>query len=456
MDKVDPAIIVIFGITGDLAQRKLLPALYHLFRDNLIDEKTIILGITRRDISTEDMIVRVEKSIRAAEAECDPAILTKVQSALRMHTMSQVDPSEYQRLKQLLDEIEAEKGVCMDRLFYLSIPPQMFEPIVRNLGQQGLNQSCQHGTAATRLLIEKPFGYNLASAQELINETGEWFREEQIFRIDHYIAKDAVQNILAFRRQYPEVEKLWNDQQITRIEITVFEKLDIEGRAVFYEETGALRDFVQSHLLQMLALTTMELPDTDTSQAIHAKRTAALQAIVPIRADTVNAYAERGQYEGYREEVDNPNSFIETFARLHLLIPTERWQSTEIILETGKAMSEKTSHIRLFFEGGAELTFHIQPEEYIELANSDDALQPIEAMIEEFNHAHPPTNQNPLGYERVFRDAIRGNHTLFTTSEEVLAAWKVVNEVVEVWGVSGDGLVLYPKGAKSVPANSNN
>lgn len=450
MDKVDPAIIVIFGITGDLAQRKLLPALYHLFRDELIDDKTIILGITRRDVSTDDMITQVEKSIRTAEDNCDGEALAKVQSALRMHTMSQVEPAEYQQLKQLLDQIETEKGVCMDRLFYLSIPPQMFEPIVRNLGQQGLNQSCQHGTAATRLLIEKPFGYNLASAQELLNETGEWFTEEQIFRIDHYVAKDAVQNLLAFREQYQPVEELWNDQHVAKIEITVFEKLDIEGRAVFYEETGALRDFVQSHLLQMLALTTMDLPDADTSQAIHAKRTAALQAIVPIREDTISAYAERGQYEGYRDEVKNPDSYTETFARLHLLIPTERWQNTEIILETGKAMSEKTSRIRLSFEGSGTLTFHIQPEEFVELTSPDNALQPLISMVKDFNDSHPPNTANPLGYERVFLDAIRGDHTWFTTSEEVLSAWKVVTAVVDSWGRNGQGLIVYPKGATDV------
>jgi glucose-6-phosphate 1-dehydrogenase len=448
---IPPAIIVIFGITGDLAQRKLLPALYHLFRDNLLDERTVILGITRREVSTAEMVKQVENSIEAADGTAAAEPLSRLQNSLRMHTMSQTDPAEYRELKELLDAIEIERGVCMDRLYYLSIPPQMFGPIVRNLGENGLNQSCQHGTAATRLLIEKPFGYDLASARELIEETGSNFTEDQIFRIDHYVAKDAVQNIIAYRQSVPGVEELWNARHIAAIECTVFEKLDIEGRAIFYEELGALRDFVQSHLLQMLAITAMDLPTDDTSGGTHIARLRLLESIEPIGPSDVAISARRGQYEGYTDDVSNPHSHTETFARVHLKVDSERWNGTTMTLQTGKAMSEKKADIRLIFtdsgNGEESLTFHIQPENGVTLSADSPKFKDLEAFIADFNRVHPSSAQNALGYERVLLDATLGNHQLFTTSDEVIAAWKVLNGVVEAWGQNGDGLVTYPKGA---------
>lgn len=450
-----PAIIVIFGITGDLAQRKLLPALYHLFKDELLDERTVILGITRRDVSAEELLDNVELCVNEIDKVCDPVALKKVRSAVRMHQMSQTDPAEYRELLHIMNTIEEEKGVCMSRLYYLSIPPQMFEPIVRNLGEQGLNKSCQHGNADTRLLVEKPFGYDLKSARELIEETGTWFREDQLFRIDHYLAKDTVQQILEFRRSDSAVENIWNNRHVTGITITAYEKIDIEGRATFYEEVGALRDFVQSHLLQLLAVVTMDLPDNMDSGTVHASRLKLLESISPITGEDVASQTARGQYEGYREEVGNPSSSTETFASVTVRIDTPRWSDVPMTLQTGKAMAEKRTDVRLnFVDGSTQLVISIQPDLGISLVESDVVsadISRLEPVIAAFNDAHPPSpTGHPDAYERVLIDAVRGDHTLFTTSDEVMAAWKVVTGVIEAWSSDSQKLTIYPKGAETV------
>lgn len=458
MDRpANPAILVIFGITGDLSQRKLLPALYHLFKDDLLDERTVILGITRRDVTAEELLNNVELCVNEIDKVCDPTALNKVHRALRMFKMSQIDPAEYRQLLELMNSFEAEKGVCMHRLYYLSIPPQMFSTIVRNLGEQGLNKSCQHGTADSRLLVEKPFGYDLASARQLITETGEWFSEEQLFRIDHYLAKDTVQHILDFRSGNPAVEPIWNNSHISRIAITAFEKIDIEGRAAFYEGVGALRDFAQNHLLQLLAITAMELPENNSSDAVHQSRLKLFQDIEPVATDEVDAMAIRGQYEGYRAEVGNPHSVTETYIHLRLRLTNERWKNTMVTLETGKAMGAKSTRISVFFgEHGKHgyLRFHIQPDKGVTMSTSRQPLEAVEQLrpyIVKFNAAHPPSpTDHPDAYERVLLDAVCGDHTLFTTSREILRAWEIVNNVVTAWSASDKNLRFYPKGSESL------
>lgn len=420
----EPAIIVIFGITGDLAQRKLLPALYHLLKDDLLDEHTVILGITRRAVTAEELLGQVELCVNEVDNVCDPIGLEKVHKALRMHQMSLVDGDEYDELLKLLNDIETEQGVCMSRLYYLSIPPQMFEPIVKNLGAHGLNKSCQHGSADTRLLVEKPFGYDLASAKDLIQETGEWFQEEQLFRIDHYAAKETAQIVPKFRLDHPKVEKEWNAKYIANIDITAFEQIDIEGRATFYEPIGALRDFIQSHLLQLLAIMTMDLPKSQESAHVHASKLKLLQSIKPISQAEVASSTVRGQYEGYKDEVKNADSFTETYAEVTLHIDTPRWSGVSLILRTGKAMAEKTTMVTINFHApDKRITYNFDGRSKI---------------------------KKPTAYERVLLDAVRGDHTLFTTSDEVLAAWQIVDAIPKVWSQSADGLIIYPKGSDTV------
>lgn len=458
-----PAVFVIFGITGDLAGRKLLPALYHLFKDDLLDPRTVVLGITRRPVTEDQLLQDVELCVNETEHTCDPAAIGKLRRALRMHQMDPAKPDDYDSLRGALDAVEAEAGVCMNRLYYLSIPPQTFADVVRNLGMHGLNGSCGHGTAASRLLVEKPFGYDIASARELVRETGEWFDESQLFRIDHYLAKETVQNVLAFRMFNPIFTDQWSRGHITSVVITAYEKIDIEGRAAFYEDVGALRDFIQSHLLQLLAVVVMELPADLSSEAVHHSKLALLQAIRPIAADEVAVRAVRGQYQGYAQEVGNPDSITETYAELNLLIDSPVWEGVPMTLRSGKALAEKRTDVSIRFKGRSgtvetynDLVFRIQPSEGISLKliakkpGFDDRQQQVNM---DFKYQYDfDSNGHPDAYERVLVDAARGDHTLFTTSDEVMAAWSVIEHVQKAWAASGDGLVIYPKGSEGVQA----
>lgn len=455
---LEPAIIVIFGITGDLSQRKLLPALYHLIKDNLLHEDTEIIGVTRRDISAEELLGKTEVCVLESDKVCDPAALKLLASKLSMFKMDLGNGADYDKLLQHLNNTETKHAMCMNRLYYLSIPPGVYQPIVANLGAHGLNQSCQHGAAATRLLIEKPFGYDLASAEELIFETGKHFKEEQIFRIDHYLAKETVQNILTFRFHNPIFEAVWDNRHVARIDITVSEKIGIEGRSVFYEQTGALRDSLQSHLLQLLAATTMEEPRGLSSESIHAERLKLLRAVEQVPADKLGERAVRAQYAGYRKEVVRPQSITETYAALKLFIANSRWDGVPLYIRTGKALREKQTTISLHFkhaEGstkhGNTLTFFIQPNEGIGIDlcvkhpgfdnRIDTASMDFSYQRSFDDHGHPDA------YERVLVDAVRGDRTLFATSEEVIASWHILQPVVEAWTRDGAGLQTYQPGS---------
>ncbi len=464
----DPAILVIFGITGDLSQRYLLPSIYHLFKDNLLHAETVILGVTRQSMTPKELLSNVELCINEIDNICDPVALQKVEASLRMHQMSMTEPSDYKGLLELLNGIEEEKGMCLDRLYYLSIPPQIFNPIVRNLGEQGLNASCQHGSAAVRLLVEKPFGFNLASAKELIENTNEWFGEDQLFRIDHYLAKETAQNILTFRDQNPLFSPIWDSQHIDAIEIIASEKIDVQGRAVFYEQTGALRDFIQSHLIQLLAVVAMDLPDQLSSDTIHAAKAQLLQQIKPITEPEVASHAWRAQYIGYQSDVGNDRSQIETYATVDLAIDSPRWQNTKVRLATGKALASRQTEVHVYFNSASDgkmadnlVSFHIQPNEGIAFRLNakkpgfDNVTEPVEMS---FSYANSFNDRgHPSAYERVLVDAFRGDHTLFSTATEVIAAWQAVEAVAEVWGRSDDGLQTYQKGTDmtALPPFSN-
>jgi glucose-6-phosphate 1-dehydrogenase len=454
--ELEPSIIVVFGITGDLAQRKLLPALYHLLKDNLLHPHTQIVGVSRRDISTEELLGKTELCVLEADNVCDPAALKKFAEHFSMFKMDLVNGDDYDRLLQHLNSIEADAGLCMNRLYYLSVPPGASEPLVANLGNHGLNASCQHGTAATRLLVEKPFGYDLASARELIAETAKHFKEEQIFRIDHYLAKETVQNILTFRFHNPIFEAIWDAEHIARIDVVANEKIGIEGRATFYEQTGALRDVVQSHLLQLLAAATMERPSAMASDAVHAARLNLLETIEPVPANKLDERATRGQYDGYRTEVKNPDSFVETFAALQLVVNNPRWQGVPMHLTTGKALDEKKTEVSVTFKQHGDdthinvLTFSVQPNEGIGInlcvkrPGFDDQIQ---SAVMDFRYQRAfDDHGHPDAYERVLVDATKGDRTLFATSDEVLASWRILQPVLDAWTKNGGGLKSYKPG----------
>jgi glucose-6-phosphate 1-dehydrogenase len=457
---LEPAVFVIFGITGDLSRRYLLPALYHLVKEDLLHEHTEILGITRRNVTSKELLDSTELCVHEIDGVCDTAIIKKMHDMISMKQMDLTDGTQYENLKKTLDDIENKHNICMNRLFYLSIPPQVYGPIVRQLGEHGLQDGCSHGTARSRLLAEKPFGYDLCSAEDLIRETGKYFAEEQIFRIDHYVAKETVQNILTFRSANPLFETIWNNQHISHIQVTATEQIGIEGRAIFYEELGALKDFVQSHLLQLLAILAMEQPLHLTSNYIHTAKLNLLNCVKPIAEDMVWEQTVRGQYEGYKQEVNNLESNRETYAAIQLSIDNDRWRNVPILIRTGKALDKKETKLSIIFRGSKDaansLRFRIQPHEGIALhvlakkPGYDDTMQPV---VMDFSYQQTfDDHGHPDAYERVLVDAVRGDRTLFSTSDEVLASWRILENAVQAWNVSGRDLKLYKKGSSGPQA----
>lgn len=450
-----PLVLVIFGITGDLAQRKLLPALYQLAKAGELPEKMRIVGVSRRDVSKDDVFAELSTFVN--EPDYDAQVEQHLKNHTEMRQMDLVDRGAYEALLARVREIEAEMGEPGSRLYYLSIPSQAFTPIIRLLGETGHNSPLVGSQELPRLLIEKPFGYDLASARELVAVLGEHFAEGQVYRIDHYVAKETVQNILTFRFKNPLFESIWNNRHIDHISVVAHEKIDIEGRADFYEQTGALRDFIQNHLLQLLAIVTMARPPHLTSEDIHQQKLTLLEAIKPVAPDEIAEMAVRGQYEGYREEVRNLDSNIETFAHVKLWIDNEQWTGVPVVLETGKALQEKSTEISICFrqpedatEEQNKLVFRIQPKEGItlHLQIKQPGIKNItDGADMEFDYARS-FNQRPAeAYERVIVDAIRGDQTLFATSAEVIRSWEIVEHVLEQWSRNGDGLVSYEKGS---------
>lgn len=455
-DAPEPAIIVIFGITGDLAQRKLLPALYHLIKDGSLHPKTRIVGITRRDVTAKELLGGVELCVLEKDNVCDPAALKVMHQSLEMHQMDLNNADDYDHLSDLLKSIEDQHGNCMNRLYYLSVPPPAFRSIVKLLGERGLNKTCHHGVAGIRLLVEKPFGYDLESAEQLIKETNEHFDEDQIFRIDHYLAKETVQNILMFRFANPLFNTLWDHKTVESVTITASEVIGIENRITFYEQTGALRDLIQSHLLQLMTLVTMELPPLLESQQIHHNKLDLLNQVEAVPAELVTQRAIRGQYDGYKKQVSNESSTTETFASLELYINNPRWQGVPVYLTTGKALRHKRTDIRIKFHADTNgehntLTFRIQPAEGIELelqVKKPGFAQATESVLMDFSYNKSfDSHLHPDAYERVLVDAVKGDHTLFATADEVLASWKIVQPVIEAWSKKSDDLKSYVFGS---------
>ena len=451
-----PASLVIFGITGDLAKRKVLPAIYHLFKGDLLPEGTQIIGTSRQQLTSEDLLKEVELCVLEVDNVCDPVALQRFKDNLHMVQLNPVEAEDYERLRQTLDDIDQQQGRQLNRLFYLSIPPQIYGPVIRRLGEHGLNSNGQDGSAITRLLVEKPFGYDVASAEALISDTAHAFAEDQIFRIDHYLAKETAQNILTFRRHNPVFASNWGSGHITAIEVLASEAIGIEGRSNFYDSVGALRDLVQSHLLQLLTLTTLDLPaDPHDTDGLHAAKKAFLESLLPPTPDQVTDAVQRAQYEGYRDEVANPNSTTETFVSVELYSSLPQWQDIPFRLTTGKALADKTTSITVYF-GSAEtdvnqLTFRLQPNEGIDVQllvktpGYDDALQSADMNFSYAGTFAP--GSEPDAYERVLVDAVRGDKALFATSDEVMASWRVLQPILDAWTRSSNDLGFYPKGA---------
>lgn len=417
--------LIIFGITGDLSKRKLLPALTQIIDTGKFNDMSVI-GVSRHDINIAELL---QASLGSNNLE------SKVQ-AFKMDVTNQED---YLRLKDFI-----ALGPDDQAIIYLSVPPLASTGIVENLGRAGIN------TPNVKLLLEKPFGIDLASARDMIEHVARYFDESQIYRIDHYLAKEMSQNVVAFRRGNALFTHLWNNKSIELIEVTASEKIGIEGRAEFYEQTGALRDTLQGHLMQLLSLTLMETPDNmDWIDMPHLRA----EALSYVRvADPTQA--KRGQYDSYKLEVDNQESTTETFASVELYSDNEVWQGVPIILTTGKALAEKCTEIRVHFRKSHDsqtncLVFNIQPHEGVEIELSiKKPGYDREFETKELSFEYPADAMIPDAYEQVIVDATLSRKSLFASSDEVLRSWEILQNVQASWTGNSEGLILYPSGSR--------
>ncbi len=450
--EVQPALIVIFGVTGDLSRRKLLPALYHLMRDNLLHPETQIIGVTRQKLTKNEVLAPLEK-YTASHARPSPAALRRFKRAFHLFAADLSEEKGYRSLKKFLDKEERAARLSYQRVYYLSVPPAVIDEIVGFMGTAGLASAYKRGLLP-RLLIEKPFGYDKRSARTIIKSIRRHFDESQVYRIDHYLAKEMAQNILHFRFGNPLFASVWNRDHITQVEVTAYEQIGIEGRTRFYEQTGALRDLVQSHLLFLTSLVAMEQPRRLTSPAVHAARLRLLKDIKTPEPYEVRDIARRGQYKTYRSEIGNRHSTTETFASVQLQIVNNRWRDIPFVLSTGKALSHKLTAVRVHFISNI-LEMRLQPDEAIELSvhiKEPGHVRNSAASMMDFSYqrrfASRPT---PEAYENVLLDAIHGDQLLFASSKEVLEAWRIVQPLLDEWQKSGDTLKIYPNNPAKLP-----
>lgn len=415
--------LVIFGITGDLSRRKLLPALANIIEAGQADTLSII-GVSRRPVEQFEVLGDHHHQLSGTTS---------------LFQMDLDNPEDYGRLR---DHIALEEDEQL--LFYLSVPPESASGIVENLGRAGLNGP------HSKLLLEKPFGRDLASAKAQTEHMALYFAEPQMYRIDHYLAKEMAQNIVTFRARNAIFSYLWSSQYIERIEVVALEAIGIEGRAAFYEQTGALRDLVQGHLLQLLALTLAPLPSDFSWDDLPKYRQAALDALQP--ADPSRAI--RAQYDSYRVEAGNPESTVETFVSTELRSSDPLWQGIPLALTTGKALSRKKTEVRVHFrrQNDAQsnyLLFKIQPDEgiTIDLVTKKPGYDQ-EVEHQKLSYMYPADERLPDAYEQVLVDAMSSDKSLFATSAEVLRAWEIVAPLQEAWAAATD-ITTYSSGAEA-------
>ncbi len=452
--------LVIFGATGDLAHRKLLPALYNLAHEGALPEHFELIGVARRAKEEDDFRAGAAESIeRFSRRRPDPNVLDGLLSELRYVSGTFDDERVYKELAIVLDEFDERHGVELNRIFYLSTAPEFFPVITEQLGRAELNEA---GDAAVRVVIEKPFGYDLASARRLNAQVLEYFDESQVFRIDHYLGKETVQNLMALRFANALFEPVWNRNYIDHVQITAAEDIGIEGRAGYYEGAGALRDLVQNHMLQLLALLTMEPPTAFEANRLRDEKLKVLEAIVPPTIEEVASMAVRAQYGpgsvggvrsvGYREEPGvAPDSRTETYAALRLHVSNWRWAGVPFYLRTGKQLARKLTEIAVILKPVPHMAFRssgsvgvqanqiiltLQPNEGVSVslgAKIPGALMRIRPVNMEFRYGTSFLSESPEAYERLILDAMRGDATLFTRDDEIEALWGIIDPILTAW-----------------------
>ncbi|MGE3953769.1 MAG: glucose-6-phosphate dehydrogenase [Parachlamydiales bacterium] len=460
----DPCIMVIFGATGDLTARKLMPALYNLQREGQLPSHFAVVGFARRektsDICREEMRHRVEAYSRVKPL--DEEVWKSFREKIFYHESEFHDDEGYKRLSAYLKELDEKLGTKGNRLYYLATQSDFFPLIIEKLGQHELIAKPDDPHVWTRVIIEKPFGRDLASAQELQTHITQYLSESQIYRIDHYLGKETVQNILTFRFGNAIFEPLWNQKYIKEVQITVGEELGIGTRGHLWEQQGMLRDIIQNHMMQLLSLVAMEPPTSLKANTVRDEKVKVIEAIRPIPMDPFDHFVVRGQYgpgfvdgekvKGYREEEDvDPNSVVESYVAMHLEIDNWRWSGVPFFIRAGKRLPKKATEIAItfrdvpgtLFSGLSKrgepnvLVIRIQPDDGIALkinckvpGITSPTIQPV---MMDFRYGTYFGLAPPEAYERLICDCIGGDTTLFARDDEVFASWKLYTPVLERW-----------------------
>ena len=463
----EPCAMVIFGGSGDLTRRKLVPALYNLSRKRMIPGGFTILGISRSPMKDEEYRSRLREWVDKAEeaAPSDPETWEPFSQGIYYLPANFHDAAMYARLKEVLAEYDTRRGTGGNRIFYLATAPSDYVDIIRNLGSAGM---AREDSGWVRAIIEKPFGRDLASARALNREVSAVFREDQVYRIDHYLGKETVQNLLVFRFANGIFEPIWNRQYVDHVQITAAENIGVGTRGAYYEEAGALRDMMQNHLLQLLCLIALEPPVTFDAGPVHDEKNKVMRAIRPIDPRKLDEVALRGQYgpgfvggkqgPGYRQEKGvAPDSRTETYAALRLTVDNWRWAGVPFYLRTGKRLAKRVSEIAILFRRTPHLIFRQAPTDQVESNVLALRIQPDEGITLKFEAKLPGQSMNirPVSmdfrygstfgphlssaYERLLLDCMVGDPTLFDRIDSVELAWSLVQPFLDRWSSTDGG-----------------
>jgi glucose-6-phosphate 1-dehydrogenase len=455
----DPCAMVIFGASGDLTRRKLMPALYRLAEERLVPDAFSVVGFARTEMTNEQFRDTMREAVQEFAGHVDSEVWDKFAQRLFYISAHPSNPEDFTRLNQLLGRIDRDRGTDGNRIFYLAVPPSSVTGIVEHLHESGMAKPSQ---GWTRIIIEKPFGTDLDSARALNEELSRVFNEEQIYRIDHYLGKETVQNLIVFRFANGIFEPIWNRRYVAHVQITAAETVGVENRAGYYEEAGALRDMVQNHMLQLMSLVAMEPPVAWAGDSVREEKTKVLRAIRPIPLDRLDEYVVRAQYgpgivngakvSGYRSEPGvSPNSRTETYVAMKLFIENWRWAGIPFYIRTGKCLARRATEVAiqfrqpplLLFEGPSAaqiqpnlLVVRIQPDEGISLIFAAKRPGPsmyITDVDMDFKYSSAFGTQTPDAYQRLLLDCMLGDATLFARRDAVEISWALVTPILRAW-----------------------
>jgi glucose-6-phosphate 1-dehydrogenase len=477
--RAEPCALVIFGATGDLTKRKLVPSLMGLAKDGLLPPSFAVVGFARRSWTDADFRNELKEGVAQYGRDGTGAMFDALSDSFSFHQSDFSDPKGYFALRDRLDRLDQERGTKGNRIFYLATPPSSYSQILQNLASTGLSRDDREHKRFARVIVEKPFGRDEASAHDLNEQIRAAFYEGQVFRIDHYLGKETVQNILALRFANGIFEPLWNEKYIDHVQITVAESIGVGSRGAYFEESGIIRDMIQNHLLQVLTLVAMEPPIALTATAVRDEKVKVLKAIRSFKPEEVQVATVRGQYTaapfagedvpGYVEEEGVPkDSRTETFAAVRLQVNNWRWAGTPFFLRSGKRLPRRATEVAihfkrppltLFAKGGVQpnvLLLRIQPDEGITLRFGSKVPGPdvrVRDVRMDFRYGAAFGGESADAYERLLLDAMLGDGTLFARRDEVEEAWRIVDSILAGWQQDGRPPEPYAAGTWG-PANA--